>query len=193
MIISGFCFVVMHSTAKHLSEEIHIFEITFLRCALVIVVLAPMMFREGRGVFITKQPKFQLYRILTNSVAMLCFFYGLTITSLSQVTALNLTVPIFTTFLAFLFLKEKLKIRRMIALFVGFLGTMIVLRPDLSFNLGGFLILTSALIWSISLIFIKKLTETDSAVTISLYAGVGMIPPTFVVAFPHLTLSLIHI
>ena len=146
MIISGFCFVVMHSTAKHLSEEIHIFEITFLRCALVIVVLAPMMFREGRGVFITKQPKFQLYRILTNSVAMLCFFYGLTITSLSQVTALNLTVPIFTTFLAFLFLKEKLKIRRMIALFVGFLGTMIVLRPDLSFNLGGFLILTSALI-----------------------------------------------
>ncbi|MDC3172556.1 DMT family transporter, partial [Alphaproteobacteria bacterium] len=136
----------------------------------------------GRGVFITKQPKFQLYRILTNSVAMLCFFYGLTITSLSQVTALNLTVPIFTTFLAFLFLKEKLKIRRMIALFVGFLGTMIVLRPDLSFNLGGFLILTSALIWSISLIFIKKLTETDSAVTISLYAGVGMIPPTFVVA-----------
>ena len=192
MIISGFCFVVMHSTSKHLSEEIHIFEITFLRCALVIVVLAPMMFREGRGVFITKQPKFQLYRILTNSVAMLCFFYGLTITSLSQVTALNLTVPIFTTFLAFLFLKEKLKIRRMIALFVGFLGTMIVLRPDLSFNLGGFLILTSALIWSISLIFIKKLTETDSAVTISLYAGVGMIPPTFVVAFPHLTMPNIN-
>ncbi len=89
-------------------------------------------------------------------------------------------------------LRTHSKIRRMIALFVGFLGTMIVLRPDLSFNLGGFLILTSALIWSISLIFIKKLTETDSAVTISLYAGVGMIPPTFVVAFPHLTMPNIN-
>ena len=48
MIISGFSFVVMHSTAKYLSDEIHIFEITFLRCALVIVVLAPLMFKEGK-------------------------------------------------------------------------------------------------------------------------------------------------
>ena len=36
--------------------------------------------------------------------------------------------------------------------------------------------------------FIKKLTETDSAVTISLYAGVGMIPATFIAAYPYLKL-----
>ena len=187
MLVSGFSFVVMHSAAKYLSDEVHIFEITFLRCALVIFVLAPMIFKEGTKCFITKQPKYQFFRILTNSIAMLCFFYGLTITTLSQVTALNLTVPIFTTFLAFVFLKEKLKLRRLIALLVGFLGTMIVLRPDVSINFGGFLILTSAFIWSISLIFIKKLTETDSAVTISLYAGVGMVPATFIAAYPYLS------
>ena len=67
MIISGFSFVVMHSAAKYLSEQIHIFEITFLRCALVIVVLAPIIFKEGKSIFITKQPKFQIYRIITNS------------------------------------------------------------------------------------------------------------------------------
>ena len=67
MIISGFSFIVMHSAAKFLSDQIHIFEITFLRCALVIVVLAPMIFKEGRSAFITKQPKFQIYRIITNS------------------------------------------------------------------------------------------------------------------------------
>ena len=134
----------------------------------------------------TKQPKYQFYRILTNSIAMLCFFYGLTLTTLSQVTALNLTVPIFTTFLAIIFLNEKIKTRRIIALCLGFLGTMIVLRPDISINLGSLLILTSALIWSVSLIFIKKLTETDSAVTISLYAGVGMVLPTFIAAWPYL-------
>jgi len=188
MLVSGFSFVVMHSAAKYLSDEVHIFEITFLRCALVIFVLAPMIFKEGTKCFITKQPKYQFFRILTNSIAMLCFFYGLTITTLSQVTALNLTVPIFTTFLAFVFLKEKLKLRRLIALLVGFLGTMIVLRPDVSINFGGFLILISAFIWSISLIFIKKLTKTDSAVTISLYAGVGMVPATFIAAYPYLSM-----
>ena len=186
MIISGFSFVVMHSAAKYLSEQIHIFEISFLRCALVIVVLAPIIFKEGKSIFITKQPKFQIYRIITNSIAMLCFFYGLTLTTLSQVTALNLTVPIFTTLFAFLFLKEKLRKHRLFALFVGFLGTIIVLRPDISINIGGILILISALIWSVSLILIKRLTETDSSVTISLYAGVGMIPATFVAAYPYL-------
>ena len=186
MIISGFSFVVMHSAAKFLSDQIHIFEITFLRCALVAVVLAPMIFKEGKSSLITKQPKFQIYRIITNSIAMLCFFYGLTLTTLAEVTALNLTVPIFTTLLAFLFLNEKLKKHRLSALFIGFLGAIIVLRPDISFNIGGVLILISALIWSVSLIFIKKLTETDSPVTISLYAGVGMIPATFVAAYPYL-------
>ena len=38
----------MHSAAKFLSDEIHIFEITFLRCALVIVVLSPIIFKEGK-------------------------------------------------------------------------------------------------------------------------------------------------
>ena len=186
MIISGFSFVVMHSAAKFLSDQIHIFEITFLRCALVAVVLAPMIFKEGKSSLITKQPKFQIYRIITNSIAMLCFFYGLTLTTLAEVTALNLTVPIFTTLLAFLFLKEELKKHRLSALFIGFLGAIIVLRPDISINIGGVLILISALIWSVSLIFIKKLTETDSPVTISLYAGVGMVPATFVAAYPYL-------
>ena len=186
MIISGFSFVVMHSAAKFLSDQIHIFEITFLRCALVAFVLAPMIFKEGKSSLITKQPKFQIYRIITNSIAMLCFFYGLTLTTLAEVTALNLTVPIFTTLLAFLFLNEKLKKHRLSALFIGFLGAIIVLRPDISINIGGILILISALIWSVSLIFIKKLTETDSPVTISLYAGVGMIPATFVAAYPYL-------
>ena len=57
----------MHSAAKFLSDEIHIFEITFLRCALVIVVLSPIILKEGKSTFLTKQPKFQLYRIITNS------------------------------------------------------------------------------------------------------------------------------
>ena len=186
MIISGFSFVVMHSAAKFLSDQIHIFEITFLRCALVAVVLAPMIYKEGKSSLITKQPKFQIYRIITNSIAMLCFFYGLTLTTLAEVTALNLTVPIFTTLLAYLFLNEKLKKHRLSSLFIGFLGAIIVLRPDISINIGGILILISALIWSVSLIFIKKLTETDTPVTISLYAGVGMVPATFIAAYPYL-------
>ena len=99
MIISGFSFIVMHSAAKFLSDEIHIFEISFLRCALVIVVLAPIIFREGKATFVTKQPKLQLYRIITNSVAMLCFFYGLTFLKLHLRVIISKKNDIMKTFI----------------------------------------------------------------------------------------------
>ena len=184
MIISGLFFVVMHSAVKYLSKEVHIFEIAFFRCALVIFVLAPIIFQQGRSIFKTKQPKMQLLRISTNSVAMLCFFYGISTTPLAQLTTLGFTVPIFATILAVTFMKEKIRLRRTAALIIGFIGTIIVMRPDISIELGALLIIFSSFLWSICLIFIKKLTQTDSAVTISLYFGIGMIPATFALAFP---------
>ena len=186
MILSGVCFVAMHSAAKYLADEVHIFEIVFLRCALVVVILSPFLFKEGKKSLFTKQPKNQIYRIVTNSIAILLFFYGLSISPLSLATVLNFTAPIFTVIFAVIFLKEKLTTYRLISLVLGFIGVMCVLRPDLSLNLGGLLVLLSSLVWASSLIFIKKLTKTDSAVTISLYAGVGMMPATFAAAYPYL-------
>ena len=186
MILSGVCFVAMHSAAKYLADEVHIFEIVFLRCALVVVILSPFLFKDGKKTLFTKQPKNQIYRIVTNSIAILLFFYGLSISPLSLATVLNFTAPIFTVIFAVIFLKEKLTSFRLISLGLGFIGVMCVLRPDLSLNLGGILVLLSSLVWASSLIFIKKLTKTDSAVTISLYAGVGMMPATFAAAYPYL-------
>ncbi|WP_443643278.1 DMT family transporter [Candidatus Levibacter sp. Uisw_134_01] len=184
MIISGLFFVLMHSAVKYLSKEVHIFEIAFFRCALVIFVLAPIIIQQGKTIFKTKQPKMQFLRIITNSVAMLCFFYGISTTPLAQLTTLGFTVPIFATILAVIFMKEKIRLRRTTALIIGFIGTIVVMRPDISIELGALLIIFSSFLWSICLIFIKKLTQTDSAVTISLYFGIGMIPATFILAFP---------
>ncbi len=186
MILSGVCFVAMHSAAKYLADEVHIFEIVFLRCALVVVILSPFLFKEGKKSLYTKQPKNQIYRIVTNSIAILLFFYGLSISPLSLATVLNFTAPIFTVIFAVIFLREKLTTHRLISLLLGFISVMCVLRPDLSLNLGGFLVLLSSLVWASSLLFIKKLTKTDSAITISLYAGVGMMPATFAAAYPYL-------
>lgn len=184
MIISGLFFVLMHSAVKYLSKEVHIFEIAFFRCALVIFVLGPIIIQQGKTIFKTKQPKMQFLRIITNSVAMLCFFYGISTTPLAQLTTLGFTVPIFATILAVIFMKEKIRLRRTTALIIGFIGTIVVMRPDISIELGALLIIFSSFLWSICLIFIKKLTQTDSAVTISLYFGIGMIPATFILAFP---------
>ena len=66
MILSGFCFVIMHAAVKYISEEIHPFEIAFFRCAFVIVILSPMIFYQGKSILITKNPKLQIYSSVFN-------------------------------------------------------------------------------------------------------------------------------
>ena len=63
------------------------------------------------------------------------FFYGITTTPLAQLTTLGFTVPIFATILAVIFMGEKIRIRRTSALIIGFIGTVIVMRPDISIEL----------------------------------------------------------
>ena len=158
----------MHAAVKYISEEIHPFEIAFFRCAFVIVILSPMIFYQGKSILITKNPKLQIYRIGLNSIALLCFFYGLSKINLAETTALGFTVPIFTTIFSVLILKEIIRIRRITALIIGFIGTLIVLRPDITIEIGSLMVILSSLLWSICLIIIKRLTITDSVYTLSL-------------------------
>ena len=100
---------------------------------------------------------------------MLCMFYGLSITELAKATALMFTVPIFATILAIIFLKEIVGIRRWLAMCVGFIGALIVLRPDVELGFGPLLILCASLMWSSSMLMAKKLTQTDTTVSITFW------------------------
>ena len=71
------------------------------------------------------------------------FFFWDTTTPLAQLTTLGFTVPIFATILAVIFIGEKIRIRRTSALIIGFIGTIIVMRPDVSIELGALLIIFS--------------------------------------------------
>ena len=88
-----------------------------------------MVTKNGLASLKSNNVKLQSYRAVVGSVAMLCMFYGLSITELAKATALMFTVPIFATILAIIFLKEFVGIRRWLAMCVGFIGALIVLRP----------------------------------------------------------------
>ena len=116
---------------------------------------------------------------------MLCFFYGIGLTPLAQATALNFTGPLFATVLAAMFLGELVRLRRWVAIGIGFLGTLIILRPGLiELDVGPLLIVSSAAVWSVALMIIKVMTRNDSSITISLYASLFVSPMVFVFAVP---------
>lgn len=182
MILSGFFATTMHCLIRFATEDHHPFEVAFFRTIFVLIIFLPLVVRNGITSLKSNNVKLQTFRAIVGSVAMLCMFYGLSITELAKATALMFTVPIFATILAILFLKEIVGIRRWIAMLIGFAGALIVLRPDIELGFGPLLILCASLMWSSSMLMAKTLTKTDTISSITFWQAAGLIPATFILA-----------
>jgi drug/metabolite transporter (DMT)-like permease len=179
VVISTMGFSVMHAMIQYLGKQgLHGFEIAFFRNLFGVLVIGPIVMKHGLSVFRTGNLKLQFARAGVNSIAMLMFFYGITTgVALGLVQSLSFTAPLFTSLLAVLFLGERMRVHRWTALAVGFVGTLIILRPGVAeIPPGAMYILFAALMWGIAMVIIKKLTQTDSAVTISIYMILFLTP-----------------
>jgi len=176
---------------RHLSADLHPFEIVFFRNLFAVVALAPWLLRVGWEPMRTRQIGGHALRAFLNLVAMLTHFYALAITPLAKVASLGFVSPLFATLFAMLLLHEKLRTRRLAALLAGFLGALIIIRPGTeAMSLGALLVLVSAAVWGLALIVIKRLSRTDSSFTIAAYAGLlitpfSLIPALFVWQWPE--------
>ena len=180
MVIGGVSIALMQASVKLISFELHPFIITLYRAGLVFVVLLPILFWRGRTVFNTSSIRLQVVRGGIGGLGMLCVFTGLSMISLAEVTVLLFTVPIFATLLSIVFLSEKVGVRRWTAIFVGFLGILIIARPQGSVSTGHLFILCAALSWSTSILIAKKLTEKDTVISITFWQAMGCVPLAFI-------------
>jgi len=183
MLGSTLLFAAMHASIRHLSADLHPFEMAFFRNVFGLLFVVPWIVRYGLVLLRTERIGLHLVRTAFNLMAMLSFFYALSITPLSEVTALGFTAPIFTTVLAVLVLREVVGPRRWAAIAIGFVGTLIILRPGFhEVGAGQLLTLFSSLAWACALMAIKTLSRTESSVTIIAYMGLLMIPASLVPA-----------
>lgn len=173
----------MNGTVQFLSATIHVFEVAFFRQLFGVLFLAAVFLRGGLKPLRTRRFGLHLLRAVLNVIALLAYFYGLSQEPLAKVVALGLTAPLFATICAVIFLRERMNLRRWIALLVGMAGALIVLRPGAqAVSLGALMVLMSNTAWAVALIVIKSLARTESAATISLYAAILMTPVSLVFA-----------
>jgi drug/metabolite transporter (DMT)-like permease len=184
MLASTICFGGMHAAVRYTAETgLHPFEIAFFRNFLGIVLLLPVLGRHAFEFFSSRQIGLHVARAAANSGAMLCWFLALALTPLATATALGFTAPLFATLGAALLLGEVVRIRRISALAVGFIGALIVLQPGSAEpSLGAGLALASAGLWAVCLLIIKHMARTESGVTIAAYVAFLMTPITLVAA-----------
>ena len=184
MFLFTVCMGTMHVCIRQVSSGgMHPFEIAFFRNLFGLLVVVPWFVRLGLQPLRTSRLGMLTLRGALNVISMLAFFSALAIAPLAQVTALSFTAPIFATLLAMLIFHETVGIRRWTAIVIGFVGTLVILRPGAGdIGLGATLTIFSALLWGVCMIIIKSLGRTESAVTITVYMSLVMAPLSLIAA-----------
>ncbi len=204
--IIGSCIggTVMSIGIKLLDGEIHSTQITFLRCLLSLFLIWPFLVRQYRvdlgrdraqASLLSLGPRWRLHvvRGVLVAIAMNCGYYAIATIPLATVTVLFFTSPLFVTLFAVPILGEKVGWRRWMATTIGFVGALVVLRPEgTGVDWAMILAVGSSMLFALVVLIGKKLSETEPTsrimlATMGVTALISAIPAAFVWITPSLS------
>jgi len=184
--------VIMSSLIKHAGQTIPVVEILFIRQILVVIIISPVIFRNWDTVFKTNIYGMHFLRAALSIIAMYTGFSAVVNMPLAEVTAISFARILFTTILAIIFLKEVIGLRRWTSIIIGFVGVLVIIRPDLdNINVYALMAIISALFVSGGKIVLRKLSQLDKTSTILTLHSVSItlvlvIPAYFQWVMPNL-------
>ena len=186
MLVTGVLFVGVTGVVRHLGTDMNPMQAAFIRYAFGTLLIAPVLLRLFAAGARPSRLGLHMLRGVAHGTAVMLWFFAMARIPIAQVTAIGFTAPIFTTIGAALFLGEHLHARRIAAVVVSFLGTLIILRPGaLNIELGALAQLAAAPLFACSFLIAKKLTQTESSATIVAYMSVfvtlALLPPALLV------------
>ncbi len=177
---------IMDGFAKYLSSDLPVLQITWARYFFTVAFTLPIMFFFFRKNLVwTDKPRLQLIRGLILLTANVCFFYSISIISLAKALTLAFIAPLIVTAFSPIFLGEKVGFRRWSAVIIGFIGSMVVIRPGfVEINLASLAALGTGVMYGFYLIITRKLSSSDNPLLTLLLTGVvGAIIISFVMPF----------
>jgi len=183
MISAAMCFAVMAVFIRYVTADLHPFEASFFRNLFGLLPMVPWMVRHGASGLKTERFKLHFLRGVLGFGAMSCIFTALSLSPAAQVIAINFTLPILTTVLAAVVVRETVRARRWSAIAIGFVGAMIVIRPfGQSFETGAILALGATVFMACAMTTVKMLSRTESANAIVTWMGLIMTPLSLIPA-----------
>ena len=165
---------VMDGLAKYLSVDLPVLQIVWARYFFTVVITLSFIIIFYRKQLVwTSKPKLQLFRGLILLCATILFFYAISIISLAKALTLAFVAPLIVTALSPFILGEIVGYRRWLAVIIGFIGSLIVIRPGLiEFNLATLAALGTGFFYGIYFIITRKLHTADSSLLTLLITGV---------------------
>ena len=176
----------MDGMAKHLSTEIHFIQIVWGRYFfMAILSLLITYFFFNHNLRWPKNLQIQLSRSLFLFLSTVFFFFSISKISLAEALTLSFVSPIIVTILSIFLLNERVGVRRLIAVFLGFAGALIVIRPGFNeINIATVAALGTGICYAFYIVSTRKLSSIDSPLLTLLFTGLsGVILISLVVPF----------
>jgi drug/metabolite transporter (DMT)-like permease len=165
---------IMDGFAKYLSSDLPVLQITWARYFFTVAFTFPIMFFFYRNQLKwSDKPKLQIVRGLILLIANICFFYSISVISLAKALTLAFVAPLIVTAFSPMFLGEKVGLRRWSAVVIGFIGSLVVIRPGfVEINLASLAALGTGIMYGFYLIITRKLSTSDNPLLTLLLTGV---------------------
>jgi len=161
-------FAINDGGGKYLTASFTAPQIIFVRYAVVLVVLLPLVIYRGRrGLLYTLRPGIQILRGLLLAASSLLYTFALTDLPLEVCAAIGFMAPLYVTVLSIPLLGERVGPHRWAAVLIGLFSVLLILRPGTaSFQLAMLLPVLSSLSWALGLILTRLMRDSEPALTV---------------------------
>jgi drug/metabolite transporter (DMT)-like permease len=171
MIAATVMFAASSAISKWLVQSYPVGEVLFSRTAVALIACAVFIIpRTGWSVFRTRRLRHHVLRSISQAFSQIFLLIAFSLMPLAGAIAINFSAPLFATLASALLLKEAVGAARWTALLVGFAGVLIVTKPEAqTFQIGAFFALGNAVLYGSVTAGVRRMTETESAETLTLY------------------------
>ncbi|SPF77625.1 DMT family transporter [Pseudoprimorskyibacter insulae] len=175
MALGFFSFAACDIQSKVLTETLNPFQIVWFRQSGLVLGILLILAVKGLHILRSKNPVLQISRGVTAVASACCFTIAITYVPLADAVAVSFIAPFMVTILGALVLREKVGIRRWVAVSIGFVGMLIVIRPGAGvFHPAIFLVVAAASFFSLRQILSRWLSGADPVITTVAYTALTM-------------------
>lgn len=170
-LLATMCFAGLNSFIKLASLQLDPYVVVAYRCGLGALMMAIMIYFSHDLKFVMFD-KLNFVKGFIDFISIPLWIVAMAHLKIGEVVSISYTTPLFSAFLAVLFLKEKLNRHKIIVMILGIIGVLVILQPTSSiFNPYSLLVLASCFLWGGTVIFTKKLTKFQHPFVIVFYSN----------------------
>jgi drug/metabolite transporter (DMT)-like permease len=184
LVLAMLIFSLQDIAVKWIGGDYPVLEIVTFR-SLIALPLTLLLFRYegGEGLPTTQRHGLEYLRGVCYFLSYTTHFMGLAALPLAEIAAIKFSGPLMITVLSVVMLGETVGPRRWLALLVGFIGVLLIVRPGVAaFNMGSVFILISVLFYALAAMLTRKLQPTDSSATMAYYSSLVYLVATLLLA-----------